>query len=65
MIQAESLPLPRKQAFGGFPEGKELFFMKKAAFVLSIVSVSLSVITVFIAAALFLRQKVVYIDSGC
>ncbi len=39
--------------------------MKKAAFVLSIVSVSLSVITVFIAAALFLRQKVVYIDSGC
>lgn len=39
--------------------------MKKAALVLSIVSISLSVMMVFIAAALFLRQKVVYIDSGC
>lgn len=39
--------------------------MKKAAFVLSIISISLSAVTLILAAALFLRRKVVYIDSGC
>lgn len=37
--------------------------MRKAALVLSIVSISLSVATIAAAALLYLSQKVVYIDS--
>ncbi len=37
--------------------------MSKTAFVLSIVSISLSVITLLLAAAVYLGKKVVYIKS--
>ncbi len=39
--------------------------MNKSAFVLSIVAISISALTVLVAVAVYFAKKVVYIESDC